>query len=222
MKITWLGQAGLLFEHNGKKIIVDPYLSDSCRKVNPKSVRRYPVDEKYLQAEPDVLVLTHDHLDHTDPETLEHYLSRDKSITVLASYNAWNHVRKMGGSHNYVMFNAGTEFTAGGICFRAVYAEHSDLYAIGIWFEVEGKTYYVTGDTLYNTKIFPQLPDKLDYLFAPVNGKGNNMTFTDAKRFKEMCGAKILVPLHWGLFDDIQKSDLMGDGICPIDPYTKL
>ncbi len=37
MKITWLGQAGLLFfESNGIKLIVDPYLSDSVEKINPK------------------------------------------------------------------------------------------------------------------------------------------------------------------------------------------
>ena len=35
MKLTWLGQAGLLFETDGKKILIDPYLSDSVVKVNP-------------------------------------------------------------------------------------------------------------------------------------------------------------------------------------------
>ena len=29
MKITWLGQAGLLFETEGMRIVVDPYLSNS-------------------------------------------------------------------------------------------------------------------------------------------------------------------------------------------------
>ncbi len=37
MKITWLGQAGLLFESNGIKLIVDPYLSDSVEKINPQN-----------------------------------------------------------------------------------------------------------------------------------------------------------------------------------------
>ena len=45
MKITWLGQAGLLFETDGKRILVDPYLSDSVRAINPKNYRRVPVDE---------------------------------------------------------------------------------------------------------------------------------------------------------------------------------
>lgn len=32
MKITWLGQAGLLFETGETTILVDPYLSNSVEK----------------------------------------------------------------------------------------------------------------------------------------------------------------------------------------------
>ena len=39
IKIMWLGQAGLLFEKKDIKIIVDPYLSDSVEKINPKNHR---------------------------------------------------------------------------------------------------------------------------------------------------------------------------------------
>ena len=37
MKITWLGQAGLLIQTQGVKVMIDPYLSDSVEKINPKS-----------------------------------------------------------------------------------------------------------------------------------------------------------------------------------------
>lgn len=207
MKVTWLGQAGLLFEYNEIKILIDPYLSDSCRKVNPKSIRRIPVDEKYLSITPDVLILTHKHLDHTDPETLKHYLCKDRSITVLASKGAWEIARSFGGNHNYVMFNHQTEFTACGICFKAVYAEHSDEDAIGVVFECDNTTYYITGDTLYNERVFSEVHEKIDVLFLPVNGKGNNLNATDAKRFAKRCGAKKIVPIHWGLFDEFEKED---------------
>ena len=32
MKITWLGQAGLLLEGEGLSVMIDPYLSDSVEK----------------------------------------------------------------------------------------------------------------------------------------------------------------------------------------------
>ena len=38
MKITWLGQAGLLLEKGDFKIMIDPYFSDSVAKVNPKKL----------------------------------------------------------------------------------------------------------------------------------------------------------------------------------------
>ena len=72
MKITYLGQASLLFENENIKILVDPYLSNSVEKINPRNFRRKPIDESFLKIKPDVIVLTHNHLDHTDPDTLKH------------------------------------------------------------------------------------------------------------------------------------------------------
>ena len=69
--------------------------------------------------------------------------------------------------------------------FRAVKAEHSDIHPIGVIIEAEGKNYYVTGDTLYNTEIFDDIDCKIDFLLLPVNGEGYNMNMTDAKRFCE-------------------------------------
>ncbi len=203
MKITWLGQAGLLFETGGKRIIVDPYLSDSVEKINPKNKRRMPIDNSYLKIRPDVLILTHNHLDHADPDTLPHYLNNDGEILVLASGCAWQEVRKYGGNHNYVMFNRHTHFTYDDIEFRAVKAEHSDEHAIGVIMHAEGKNYYITGDTLYNDEIFGDINCGIDAVFLPINGVGNNMNITDAARFAEKINAKKAVPVHWGLFDSL-------------------
>ena len=88
MKITWLGQAGLLLENGDFQIMVDPYLSNSVAKVNPKNYRRAPVEERFLQIKPDVLIFTHNHLDHYDPETAEKILATG-SILVLAPGSVW-------------------------------------------------------------------------------------------------------------------------------------
>ena len=203
MKITWLGQAGLLFETDTRKILVDPYLSNSMEAIQPHFWRRVPVEETFLHIIPDVIVLTHDHLDHTDPDTLCHYLGEDTAVTVLASGNAWEHVRRCFGGirNNYVCFNRHTEWTEGDIRFEAVYAEHSDSHAIGVLIYARGKTYYVTGDTLYNQTVFLDLPEHVDYVFLPVNGVGNNMNMADAARFCQRIGATA-IPLHCGLFDE--------------------
>lgn len=203
MKITWLGQAGLLIETDHKCIVIDPYLSDSVEKIEPQNKRKIPVEKRFLDIKPDIIVLTHDHLDHTDPDTLKYYLTGEKQVLVLASENAWEKVRRLfKGNNNYVQFNRHTEWTEDGIWFCAVKAEHSDEHAVGILMKAEGKMYYFTGDTLYSTEIFEDIPENIDYVFLPVNGKGNNMNMSDGKRFCERIGAKA-IPLHCGLFDDL-------------------
>ena len=207
MKITWLGQAGLLFETNDIKIMIDPYLSNSVVKINPNNYRRVPVDERFFDVKPDVMIFTHNHLDHYDPETVPHFIREDTAVTVLAPWSVWNEVKQLGGrENNYIVFNRKTQWTERGVRFSAVKAEHSDEYAIGVILEVEGKTYYITGDTLYNETIFDDLPKEIDVVFLPVNGLGNNMNMTDAKRFCERIGAKA-VPMHCGLFDNMNLHD---------------
>ena len=203
MKIVYLGQAGLLFEKNGFRILIDPYLSDSVEKINPKNYRRVPVDERFFRLKPDVMVFTHNHLDHYDPETVRHFLTPDSSVTVLSPQSVWEDVRKMGGNHNYVLFNRHTQWTERGIRFTAVKAEHSDPFAIGVIIDDGERTYYITGDTLYNEEIFPDIPDDIYALFLPVNGVGNNMNMEDAARFARRVNARKTVPMHFGLFDNL-------------------
>ena len=204
MKITWLGQAGLLFDNGKTKIMVDPYLSNSVEKVEPLNYRRVPVKEEFLSVTPDVMIFTHDHLDHYDPETAPIFLERkEKRMTVLSPSSVWQKAREF-KAHNNVQFNRGTSWTEYGFRFTAVKAEHSDVHAIGVLIEEldTARIFYVTGDTLYNEAIFVDLPENIDIMFLPINGVGNNMNAADAVRFFKNSGAKAAVPYHVGMFDE--------------------
>ena len=204
MRVTWIGQAGLLFRSSDLTVLIDPYLSDSVGDIDPAKKRRLPVDPAIWQLQPDVLVFTHDHLDHFDPESAAHFLGSSRPMTVLAPNSVWQKARKYGGPHNYVLFDAATEWTQGSIRFIAVPAAHSDPDAIGVLLQAEEKLHYVTGDTLYNTHVLSALPGSIDTVFLPVNGVGNNMNMADAARFAQACDAKTAVPIHIGLFDDLK------------------
>lgn len=203
MKITWLGQAGLLFENKDIKIMIDPYFSNSAEKINPKNYRRVPVDKYFLKIKPDVIIFTHNHLDHYDPETVNQFITIDSKITVLAPKSVWDEVRKIGGDNNYVLFNRRTVWTQNGIKLKAVKAEHSDITPIGIIIDDGKKKYYVTGDTLYNEDIFEDIPNDVYALFLPINGVGNNMNITDAQAFAKKVNAKKVIPVHFGMFDNL-------------------
>ena len=207
MKVILLGQAGLLFDLDGVRVMVDPYLSNSVERLEPKNYRRQPIDESFFDIKPDILVLTHNHLDHTDPETLKKLFSRHNGICVLASGNAWQTVRKFGGDNNYIMFNRSTIWTEKGIRFEAIHAEHSDDKAVGVIISYDGKNYYITGDTLYNKKVIKDINVPIDVVFLPINGVGNNMNMTDAAQFAREIKAKTAVPVHFGMFDSINAGE---------------
>lgn len=203
MKCTWLGQAGLLFEKDGFKIMIDPYFSNSVEQINPANYRRIPMDERFWDIDPSVLIFTHNHLDHYDPETVERILSKGQKKLVLAPKSVWDEVRKIGGNNNYVLFNRHTTWTQNGIKFTAVKAEHSDPTPIGVIIDDGENKYYVTGDTLYNEEIFEDIPKDIYALFLPVNGVGNNMNMDDALIFVEKIKPQKTVPIHIGMFDEI-------------------
>ena len=213
MKITWLGQAGLLFERGGVSVMIDPYMSNYVEKVQPANYRRLPVNEAFFNIDPDIMIFTHDHIDHYDPETAPVFFKKSrKPMSVLGPTSV--RAKAMGDlcGQNFILFDKYTSVSLEGFIFTAVRAAHSDPYAIGVVIEdrIENKVYYVTGDTLYNSRIFDSLPDpgrNIDVLFLPINGVGNNMNMEDAARFAKKTHAMTVVPLHFGMFDSLDPKD---------------
>lgn len=227
MNVTWITQGGLVFENGKMTVMVDPYLSDSvAREIDPRKTRRIPVDESIFDLRPNVIIITHEHLDHLDPETLRKFLCREGDpITVLAPYNAYLKLREFGGDHNYVLLSPHSVWSEGGLTFYAVSAEHSDRCAAGYIIDDGQRTYYVSGDTLYNYDVIDDVielcEDGVDYAFVPINGVGNNMNARDAADFVSEIGAKCAIPLHFGLFDDIDPKEFDFENALILKPYVK-
>ncbi len=222
VKIYWLGQAGLLFEKGDFRIMIDPYLSNSVERVNPKNYRRVAVDPRIFDIKPDVIIFTHNHLDHYDPETAAKFITEDTGILVLSPGTVWDDVRKFGGNNNFVLFNRHTVWTEKGITFTAVKAAHSDAMAIGVIIDDGIRKYYITGDTLYNEDIFADIPEDIYALFLPVNGVGNNMNMTDAARFAKRVNAKKTVPVHFGMFDELTTDNFACENKVVAEVYKEI
>ena len=150
---------------------------------------------------------------HYDPETAPVFFKKSrKPMSVLGPTSV--RAKAMGDlcGQNYILFDKYTSVTLEGFRFTATRAAHSDPYAIGVVIEdlVENRVYYVTGDTLYNSRIFDSLPElyrEIDVLFLPINGVGNNMNMTDAARFAKKTHAMTVVPYHFGMFDSLDPND---------------
>ena len=202
MKITWLGQHAAAIEAGGQLLMVDPYLLDTMHSTNGDEFSRLvSVDEKWVNVRPDMVLLTHDHIDHVDMPSLEAILTEEKNVEVLAGANAWNKVRgQFRGDHNYVMMIPGNEWTSEVFHIRAISARHSDVTGVGFVVEAEGLTIVISGDTLYFADVAKEVGKPVDIAVVVMNGKGNNMNSIDAARYCADIGAKVAIPTHWGLF----------------------
>lgn len=227
MKITWLTQAGLLFENSKLKIMVDPYFTDSLGEIKPEKKRRIPADESFFDASPDVILITHEHIDHLDMDTLKRVLDGCRApALVLSSESAYEKVSSLGGCHNYVLLAPHSVWSEKGVTFYSVRAEHSDRKAVGFIIDDGKQTFYVSGDTIYNYEVIDDVldlaPDGVDFAFLPINGKGNNMNARDAADFAYEIGAKCAIPIHYGLTDDVTPEEFDFDDKIILEPYKEI
>jgi L-ascorbate metabolism protein UlaG (beta-lactamase superfamily) len=217
----------LCFENDRLTVLVDPYLTDSLGDVCEEKKRRIAVDETLFDISPDVVLITHSHPDHLDVATLDRFLKKeDKKITVLASGTAYEKLMTLGYRHNIVLLSPHSVWSEGGVTFYAVKAEHTERDAIGFIIDDAEKTYYVSGDTLYNFDVIDDcldlVEDGVDYAFLPINGCGNNMNAKDAADFAYEIGANTAVPVHYGLFDDVDPEDFDFEDRLVLKPYEKI
>ena len=226
MKVTWLTHSGLLFESERLTVLVDPYLSDSIGEKNEKKKRRLPVDESFFDICPDVILITHSHPDHLDMATLGRFFAKkDKDITVLVGASAYVALKPYIEDHiHLVLLSPHSVWSDGGVTFYSVKAEHGlEKDAVGFIMDDGEKTYYVSGDTLYNFDVIDDCLDLVeegvDYAFLCIGGKGNHMNSKDAADFAYEIGAKAAIPVHYGLFDDTDPEDFDFDDRIILTPY---
>ena len=186
MRVTLTGRAGLLFENGRVTALVDPHLADGLSDI-------------LLSANPDVILLTHAHGGHFDKKTLLHFAGR--GITVLASRSAYEALSEFGSGFNRVLLAPHSVYSVGGVTFYSVKAEHNDPTAVGFILDDGEKTFYVSGDTLYNFDVIDDVldlvEDGVDYAFLPISGSGCVMNAKDAADLAYEIGAGYAVPVHY-------------------------
>jgi L-ascorbate metabolism protein UlaG (beta-lactamase superfamily) len=79
--ITWFGHSSYLISVNGKRVLVDPVFSDRASPVQYFGSKAYPVTNPYSIddfPDVDVVVISHDHYDHLDYNTILKLKSKTK------------------------------------------------------------------------------------------------------------------------------------------------
>ena len=227
LRWSWLGQAGFLIELEGKRILIDPYLSDSLfRKYRNtgfahKRMMPPPVEPDAL-GELDLVCSTHAHTDHLDPDTLGPLFRTCvvDSAWFLCPQAVHAKARERGVPENSICTaNAGDHFEVAGIGIDVLPSAHETLDVddagkhlyLGYLLSVGGVRIFHSGDCIP----YAGLPERLsslapDVVLFPVNGRDEsrrvrgipgNFTIMEAAELYRASGASLLIPHHFGMFD---------------------
>jgi L-ascorbate 6-phosphate lactonase len=218
MKLTYLGQSGVILESEGERIVIDPYLSESARLVNPRWSRVLPIPMPPSALAGSLAVLcTHEHIDHLDPLTIAPLLEASPRTDLYASEAAirsLSFVVDVARVHG--LRGEGESLEIGPFTIRPVPAAHSVTYTLeqtdighrwlGFVVETEGLRVFHAGDAVD----YPGLAEAIgtvDLACVPINGRGRedrdivgNFEPAEAADLCRRVNASHALAMHWDMF----------------------
>ena len=205
--LRWLGQGGFLFRSPGDVTwAVDPYLTDySSGRGRVERLNPPPVAPSELAV--DAVLGSHCHSDHLDPETLAAVAAHSSAEFYTAAEGA-RMLGELGVEARRVHTVAvGDELTLGDparsdVRTAIVFAEHTGD-PVGFVFAVghgeRAVRIYVTGDTLFNERLFSPATQDIDVLCVCINGRGGNMTYEEAVGLTRRLAPRVVIPMHFAV-----------------------
>lgn len=243
--IYWLGQAGFLLIANGRRILIDPYLSDSlAEKYRGKSyphIRMMPAPATISELGAiDLVLVTHEHTDHMDPATLAPIAEQNSNcrfvVPLAAMERAMECISTEAG--RLTGLDVGDTYKPfEGCTITAVRAAHEALQRTSEgWYRFLGYvialgpvTIYHSGDTVpFEGQEEEVTAFSPDLALLPVNGRSaellnagiaGNLTLEEARLLAGRIGAPMIAH-HYGMFEFNTASpedidQLVGDGCAP-------
>jgi len=226
LRLWWLGQAGFVVEGEGRRVVIDPYLSDSLaekyRGTKFPHIRMMPAPVAAHEiAHVDLVLATHAHTDHLDPGTLPVLMAASPGTLLVApkAARAIALERSGIGPERLVCMDAGETLTVAGLRLSSTRSAHETLERdatgnhrfLGFALTLAGRTVFHCGDTIpFEGQAAEVRALKADLALFPVNGRdaqraGNgvpgNMTIAEALGLAHEAGIGAMIAHHFGLFD---------------------
>ncbi len=203
LSIFWLCQAGFVFKNSAGEIVyIDPYFSDVVeRLIGFKRMMTCPISPH--EAHADLVVCTHEHLDHMDTDALP-VLARNPKTKFCGPVECIKEFSKLGiPAERCHLLEEGSNLTFGGVKIDAVYADHGDLApdALGVVFSFDNIRVYHTGDTAYRPEQFQAaIHMRPDILIPCINGRFGNMDAREAAALTGLAKPDVVIPSHFWMF----------------------
>lgn len=217
LHVTWLGHAGALLELDGVRVLLDPVWSERCSPFAHVGPRRlHPVPAPLAELLPvDVVVISHDHYDHLDMETVVE-LARLGDPLFLVPLGVGAHLERWSISPaRIVELDWGESHDVGPVRFAAVAAQHfsgrglrrdATLWASWVVAGPAGRIFF-SGDTGYFDG-YAALADSHGPFDAALMAAGMydpswpaiHLTPEEAVRASVELRVPLVVPIHWCTF----------------------
>ncbi|HET9556541.1 MAG TPA: MBL fold metallo-hydrolase, partial [Actinomycetota bacterium] len=233
-ELTWIGQAGFLLRTPATRLAVDPFLSD-----HPGRRFRSPVGVGDL-AGTELVLTTHQHLDHLDAPGLRALLELDDRVLVVVPAPAVPDAAEAGlPPGRLVGARPGEPITAGDVTVYPVPALHgvhvTDAYSHGLPGDGDGVRYlgyvldtpdgrvYHAGDTLrWDGQAELLRRHRVDLALLPINGRDaereardivGNLDAAEALALARDAAVGTVAPMHY---------DLMAGNLGDADAFLRL
>ena len=210
--LMWLGQATVALRVECAVVLIDPFLSPHPERLVPPPCSG--ADARGV----DVVLVTHDHLDHLDDATLAAVAAASPNAVIVTPPEVVERVVGLGIDERRVCGLPAWETTSiDGVTVRAVAAKHGlemrDAYRLGPFLGYvvgERVPVYHSGDTI----LFDGLAQGLATLgvslaLLPINGRDEtreaagivgNLDAREAAELAAAIGADAVLPIHWDMF----------------------
>ena len=222
LHLWWLGQSGFLLQWNRKRVLIDPYLSDSLTKKyattdKPHTRMSELVTRPELLKNISIVTSSHNHTDHLDAETLLPILKNNPGIRFIIPEAKRDFVAERLKCEKELPFglNDGKSITINGFTFHGIPAKHNEIERdengncryMGYVIEFGNYKIYHSGDTLRFDEMVDLLkPFSVDVALLPINGNdpvrkvAGNLNCREAAELAKAINAECVIPCHYDMF----------------------
>jgi L-ascorbate metabolism protein UlaG (beta-lactamase superfamily) len=220
--LWWLGQSGYLLQWKGKRILIDPYLSDSLTKKylatdKPHTRISELVVKPELLRNISIVTSSHNHTDHLDAETLIPVLNNNPGIKfIIPEANRSFVAERVQCDIRFpVGLNDKQLVTVDEFTFHGIPAKHNEIDRdengnskyMGYVIEFGNYSIYHSGDTLkFDGMVELLKPFRVDVAILPINGNkperkvAGNLDSKEAAELGKAIHAGCVIPCHYDLF----------------------